>query len=288
MKTYLAYKNEIQGFRDVAETVKSMEKIAASSIHFLKQRVANFDEYANAVRAVLARLSDFYAPTGNILLEKRPAGRKALVVLTGDKGLVDGLWHETVNTYMERKTAYTDVIIIGEKGRSYVSEEHVQIRKFFPNPSGQIIESDVETITDYLFREFKNGTYAAIDILYPRFISLAEQQPAYIPFLPFEFKKEALEQNERPDGLPIFEPAQKEVFDWFFEKYIEIFFHRIMTETKLSEFSARTVAMEEADEKTRGLIRQLTVSFHKERKRDITQKQIQSFSVKKLHVYEKN
>mgnify|MGYP000568941152 CR=1 FL=1 len=34
MKTYLKYKIEIQGFKDVSETIKTEEKIAASSLHW--------------------------------------------------------------------------------------------------------------------------------------------------------------------------------------------------------------------------------------------------------------
>ncbi len=282
MKAYLAYKNEIQGFKDVAETVKTMEKIAASSIHFLKQRVANFDSYAYSVNSVLARLSVFYNKSENPLLEKRKYGRKALVVLTGDKGLVDGLWHEIINEYLENKKSYDDVVFVGEKGTNYAKEENITVKKSFSNPAGQVEESKIDEITAYLFGQFRSETFSKVDILYPHFMSLSEQKPAFISFLPFEFKMEGADGKYNPEGLPIFESSQKDVFDWFLQRYIEIFFHKIATETKLSEFSARTIAMEVANDKTNELIKKLTVDFHKERKKNITQKQLESFAASNI------
>ena len=49
MKSYLVYKNQMQGVKDVSETVKTVEKIAASSVHFLKQEVSNLNGYAAEV-----------------------------------------------------------------------------------------------------------------------------------------------------------------------------------------------------------------------------------------------
>ena len=61
-----------------------------------------------------------------------------------------------------------------------------------------------------------------------------------------------------------------------------MFFYKIGTETKLSEFSARTVAMEHAAVKTKGLIHKFTLDYSKERRRVATQKQLEIFAVHKI------
>ena len=132
MKTYLAYKNQIQGFKDVSETVKTVEKIAASSVHFLKQEVNNLNVYTSEIEKVLARLSLFYQKEDHPLLQKRNIKEKALIILTGDKGLVGGLWHKIINSFLEDiKKRYQSVIAVGAKGENYLREENIQTIKGF-------------------------------------------------------------------------------------------------------------------------------------------------------------
>jgi len=280
MKSYIAHKNQIQGVKDVSETVKTVEKIAASSVHFLKQEVSELNTYAAEIERVLARLSLFYQKEDHPLLQKRTMGRKTLVVITGDKGLVGGLWHGITNTFLKNVKQYQSVIVIGTKGENYLKEENIPIIKLFTHFFDIPKKREIKTITNYIFSEFKKGTFSQVDILYPQFVSLAEQTPTLIPFLPFEFKP--AKEKKSSEGLPIFEPSKQKVFGNLLQKYIGAIFYKIIMETKLSELSARTVAMEHATEKTKELIQKLTLDYTKERRRIITQRQLQSFAAHKI------
>ena len=131
MKSYITHKNQIQGIKDVSETVKTVEKIAASSVHFLKQEVSNLNIYATEVEKALIQLSLFYQKKDHPLLQKKGVGIKTLVILTGNKGLVGGLWHGAVNTFLENAKQYQTVIVIGAKGENYLKEESISIIKSF-------------------------------------------------------------------------------------------------------------------------------------------------------------
>ena len=82
--------------------------------------------------------------------------------------------------------------------------------------------------------------------------------------------------------MPIFEPSKANFFNRLLQKYIGIYFHKLMIETKLSELSARTIAAENASDKTNEFIKKLTFDFMKERRKYVTQKQLESFSVHKM------
>ena len=308
MKFYAMYKNQIQVVKDVSETVKTVEKIAASSIHSLKQEVSNLNAYAIEVEKILIRLSLFCQNKDHPLLQKKGVGRKTLVILTGDKGLVGGLWHGVINTFLKNAKQYQTIIMIGVKGEHYLKEEKIPIIKLFTYFFDISKKEEIKHITDYIFNEFKRGIFSRVDILYPQFVSLAEQTPSFIPFLPFEFTtleitnydgKNATEnkrheqrkfltgfkltkEKKSGEGLPIFEPSKQKVFDKLLQKYIEIFFYKIVMETKLSEFSARTVAMEHAATKTKEIIQKLTLGYTKQRRRIVTQRQMESFAAHKI------
>lgn len=295
MKTYLNYKNQLRGFEDVSATVKVMEKIAASSVHFLKNEVANLNKYQQELEKALRSLSFFYSPRAHPLLQKNKAKAKALMVMSADKGLVGGLWHQLVNLVLVRKADYSSIIVIGRKGENYLKEEKVVLTKAF-NGFVDIPElKQVDLLAGYVFDKFKKGKFARVDIVYPRFVSLAKQEPSFISFLPFELTALTKTVNNQAKsfsssqsgskrffsqslGLPLFEPSRQGLFSVLIGKYIKIYLHRIVLETKLSELSARTVAMEHASAKTNQMIQKLTALFRKERRRIVTQRQLRSFS----------
>lgn len=281
MKSYITYKNQIQGIKDVSETVKTVEKIAASSVHFLKKEVSSLNTYASKLEEMLTRLSLFYQKKNHPLLQKRGvAKKKTLVVLTSDKGLVGGLWHGVINTFLENVEQYQSIIVIGAKGKNYLEEENMPIIKSFTNLFDIPPKEETEHITNYIFDKFKKGAFSQVDILYPRFISLAEQTPTLVSFIPFNFK--LIKEEKIGEGLPIFEPSKQKIFNKLLQKYIEVFFHKVIMETKLSELSARTVAMEHATTKTKEFIQKLTLDYTKQRRRIITQRQLENFTAHKI------
>jgi len=282
MKSYVMYKNQMQGIKDVSETVKTVEKIAASSVHFLKQEVSNLNTYASELEKVLNRLSTFYPKKNHPLLQKKDVKTKTLIILTGDKGLVGGLWHEVINVFLENIKRYHTVIIVGAKGENYLKEENISIVKSFTDIFDVPQQENIEHITNYIFDEFKKGTFSQTDILYPKFISLAEQTPNLVSFLPFEFQLTKEKKNN--DGLPIFEPSKQKIFDSLLQKYIGVFFRKIIMETKLSELSGRTVSMEHAMTKTKDLVQKLTLGYTKQRRRIVTQRQLESFTAHKTKI----
>lgn len=288
MKAYLTYKNRVQGFKDVSETVKTVEKIAASSVHFLEQEVASLRLYTSEIEKMLARLSLFYQKRDHPLMREKKVGKKALVVLTGDKGLVGDLWHKVINAFLKNTQHYPSVIVMGAKGKRYLKEEGVQYTKAFTQISDISNSQRTVLLADYIFDKFRKNDFSQVDILYPRFVSLVEQQPDFASFLPFKFDVRAKHGDDNKgsgqtaSGLPIFEPSKKKIFNNLIQRYIGVFLHEIIIETNLSELSARTVAMEHAAVKTAELIQKLNLNYMKERRRAITQKQLESFSVHRI------
>ncbi len=281
MKKYIDYKSEMEGFEDVSLTVKTVEKVSASYIHFLKAMTNNLYNYNQTIEKVLERLLQFHKVTDNPFLKQRRTNRKLLVFLSGDKGLVGGLYHNLANILLDYNEKYDYLIVVGRKGERYIKEEGFKILKSFYFADYLPKPEEIQLIGDYILNQFKNKNFSKIDILYPAFISLSVHQPKFVRFLPFPFL-----QNQAKEGpvigLPIFASNPKKIFNDLFTKYIKTFFARVVLESKLSEFSARTVAMEHATVKTQEFLDKIKLDYFKERKRIITQKQLESFSVHRL------
>ncbi|MDP3970094.1 MAG: FoF1 ATP synthase subunit gamma [bacterium] len=273
-------KDQIYGFQDVSETVKTVEKIAASFVHTLKQEVSNLHAYKFEIENVLSQLLVYYKKREHPLLQKNSTGTKALVILTGNKGLVGGLWHSIINKYLEKNKEYQSIVTIGTKGKKFLEEERIGVINDFTYFSDIPSEEEIINMTNYFFEKYKKGSFSQVDILFPQFVSFAEQTPQIIPFLPFVFTLN--EDMSNKEGLPIFEPSKQKVFHMLLQKYIGVYFYSIIIEAKLSEFSARTIAMEHAAVKTSELVEQLLLDYEKEKRRTVTQNQLESFVAHKI------
>ncbi len=278
MKPYLEFKNEIVGLNDVLSTVKMVEKISASNIHMLKSTVAAHISYQTSISDMMGRLLQFMHATDDPLLHVAPDRPTALVLLTGNKGLVGGLNHGLIEELMDtRKDAA--VIAVGKKGERYCAEEGIKIAKEFETQKDLPTEAEISEISRFVIEAFLDGTYGRIDIIYPQYVSLTVQTPQRTTFLPFDFTPP---ENDETLGFPIFGASRKAVFTWLLKRYVEIAFVRVLLEAKLSELSARTVETEQAAEKTRKIIKATQLDFFKTRRRSLTQKQLESFAVHKM------
>jgi F-type H+-transporting ATPase subunit gamma len=279
MKTYLAYKSKIQGFEDVSETVKAVEKIAAFPVHVLKTDVTNLRTHTKYIEQSLADMIRVNAVLDHPLLREKKTGKKVLVCITGDKGLVGGLWHDVVNSLLERDVTYNVVASVGARGTRYLKEEYGEEVRVLDGLSDIPTQSEIDTLTKYIFDGFMDGDFKTIDILYPSFVSVAEQKPEYISFLPFSFSSDDFDTKKAVvEGFPILEPSGAKVFGVLLEKYIRAFLHKVVLEAKLSEFSSRTVAMEHANTKTDDVLVKLQHAFKSERRRMVTARQLEIFT----------
>jgi len=276
MKSYQIYQDKIAGYRDVAETVHTVEKIAASSAHTLKTLVRQLSQHADAVETMIASIASSRSIKKHPLLNPSTGSRHAVILCTGDKGLVGGLWNRTVTALFESTNQDDTIITVGTKGARLLAEEKRAIAHEFPGLPDLPKSEDIEPIAAHALNAFLENKYASVKIIYPHFVSIAEQKPMLVPFLPFSNKPKSGEQSDL--GLPIYEPSRDMITRALLEKYIRVFFHKTMLEAKLSELSGRIIAMEHAGAKTETIIQKTIWSYLKERRSLSTQKQLESFA----------
>lgn len=275
MPKYLRIKTEIEGVSALSEAVRAVEVVAASHIHQLRKAAGVLQDYIADVRRVLVDVSAFYALEKHPLLRPKEHGSRVLIVVTGDRGLVGGLYLSVLEAFAEARSRYDRIAVIGEAGKRLFDDEGFRADDVLPDVSPSVTAEEAGKISGYALGQFVEGDAAAVDVLYPRFVSIAEQRPTIAPFLPFAIG--SVNDGAPSSGLPIFEPSRSAVADRLLRVYVGLFFTALLSEAKLSEFSARTVAMEHSAAQADGQVRSATFRYFKERKRDLSRSQIESF-----------
>jgi F-type H+-transporting ATPase subunit gamma len=224
---------------------------------------------------VTANAGDFRHP----LLEVRASsGKRAVIVVSSDKGLAGAL-----NSNLTREVAKLDKdktvhIAAGKKGAQFISRTKRNLAaEFTYKDAPQFAEA--RAISKFAQDLFLKGEVDAVDILFTNFISTLTQKPEIRPLLPVgEIRgvSAGLEGDHHGEALQagateyIFEPNPDAVLGALLPHYLNFQVYQILLEAKASEQSARMVAMKNATDNAKQLIKDLTLEYNKLRQANIT------------------
>jgi len=139
--------------------------------------------------------------------------------------------------------------------------------------------AEARAISKFAQDLFLKGEADAVDILYPRFINTLTQQPQTVPFLPVgkitaataglnQPKTELAETSSTE--IYEFESDEESVLGALLPHSLNFQMHQILLEAKASEQSARMVAMKNATDNAKQIIKDLTLEYNKLRQANIT------------------
>lgn len=274
-------RRRIKSVKNTAQITKAMQMVAASKMRKAQDAALAGRPYAEQMNAVLAEVTANVGDFTHPLMEKREEVRKrGLIVVSSDKGLCGAL-----NTNLLREVAKYDLattvhVTAGRKASQYVARNKRQLAAEFTYKDAPLF-AEARQISKFAQEMFTSGQVDAVDILYTDFINTLTQKPTVKSFLPVG-EITALEADMRgEDALKhaelhagstefIFEPAPTEVLGSLLPHYLNYQMYQILLEAKASEHSARMVAMKNATDNAKELIKDLTLQYNKLRQANIT------------------
>ena len=139
--------------------------------------------------------------------------------------------------------------------------------------------AEARAISKFAQEMFVKGEVDAVDILFTNFISTLNQKPEVLPLLPIgEIKglqtgvhgHETSVALEKSELEYLFEPDAGGVLGSLLPHYMNFQVYQILLEAKASEHSSRMVAMKNATDNAKQLIKDLTLEYNKLRQANIT------------------
>jgi F-type H+-transporting ATPase subunit gamma len=271
-------RRRIKSVKNTAQITKAMQMVAASKMRKAQQSALSGRSYATLMNSVLAQVTanagDFVHP----LIEVRTVKKRAVIMVSSDKGLAGAL-----NSNLMREAAKLDrdttvFISAGRKGSQFLARTKRKLAAEFTYKDAPLF-AEARAISRFAQDLFIKGEVDAVDILYTNFISTLNQRPELRPLLPVG-KITALDLDVRGAGGEekfvatgveyIFEPTPEAVLGAILPHYINYQVFQILLEAKASEHSSRMVAMKNATDNAKQLIKDLTLEYNKLRQANIT------------------
>jgi len=262
-------RRRIRSVQNTAKITKAMEMIAASKMRRAQVRVLAGRPYSREIMGVLSNLAAQPGESLHPFLQQRPVRRSLYLFITADRGLCGGL-NANMNRAMlgivGRSETPVSVVAVGRRGRDFAVRSGWDLRAEFSNMGDAPSQLETLPIARVLMDDYLSGYVDEVYVGYSEFVNTAVQRPKFEKLLPVEPAPISPEWNVEY----LYEPGSAAVLDALLPRYVEMVVHHLVLENIASEQSARMVAMRNAGDAARDMIKSLTLTYNKTRQETIT------------------
>jgi len=299
MATLRDIKRRMGAVASTAKITQAMRMVSSAKLKRAQDAILNARPYSTLLKLYLDKLIEslgdsYFHP----LLEKREkVNNVCFVVVTSDRGLCGSFNSNLIrftSKFIEQdiKSNYPEarisMIRIGKRGISGIKFQDINYIKNISGISGRIDYQIIDDLGKILIDGFVDRRFDRVYFIFNEFKNILMQVPKAFQFLPFErtqspegyFKsKQKSTQEEESKGhrnlIYIFEPDSKTILDSLIPLYVKNQILRILLESNAAEHAARRMAMENATNNAKELIRHLELVYNKERQAAITKEMLE-------------
>jgi F-type H+-transporting ATPase subunit gamma len=212
------------------------------------------------------------------LVGKRDVKNKAIIVITSDRGFA-GSFNSSVIRLAEKEIEKfgkdkVQVFCLGKKASEYFSKRDYNVVESFYDFWKDMTFDTASEISETFIGAFNNLEVDEVYVIYNRFRTLASQDLMIEKVLPIDFTEDYNVKNYNYD----YEPNQERIVESLLPKHLKVQMWQQMLESYSSEEAARMIAMDNATENAKEIIKELKLEFNKARQEAITTEMLEIVS----------
>jgi F-type H+-transporting ATPase subunit gamma len=274
-------RRRIRSVKNTAQITKAMQMVASSKMRKAQLAALAGRPYAILMNQVILSASknsqDFVHP----LMEKREVRTRGVLAVTTDKGLCGALNSNMGREVMKWDKETTVFVTAGKKGSQFVARTKRRLAAEFTYKDAPLF-AEARAISKKLQQMFLDGEVDCVDVIFTRFINTLTQRVEVRRLLPIGEAQKLLNvsaiavQPQQPTASEaeqvehLFEPNPEQVLSAILPHFLNYLVYQVLLEAKASEHSARMVAMKNATDNAKQIIKDLTLEYNKLRQANIT------------------
>ena len=269
MATLRDIRRRIRSVASTAQITKTMEMVSAAKLRRAQVAVESARPYGIELRSVLRNLAAASSDSLHPAFGRREVRRRALVVVTSDRGLCGAFNMNLIKTsesLARSSSAATAYVLLGKKGFDYFRRRKADILASNTEMGGVASWKFAEEMSRNLTARFLAGEIDEVDIISTQFKSALNRTIVVEPYLPLGRDADA--------GTPardyIYEPTPSAILERIVPYYLAMRLYMMLAESAASEHGARMVAMGSATKNANEMIQNLTLHMNRTRQATIT------------------
>lgn len=259
-------KRRIKSAKNISQITRAMQMVAAAKMKKAQDAAILNRNYADKLFEMTGRLIPYMHHA------KFDSKRDLYLIITPNKGLCGSLNTNLTKLILEiikEKRGVADFISLGKKGETVLAKYSSGIRATFNCGLTQPKYNIILPIAKMILDEFIKGRYGKVFVLYTEYVNSLVQHPKIKQILPIE--QESYDgQNSHLAHEYIFEPSKENLIDELIPYFVENQLFQLLLESYASEQSARMIAMKNATDNAREIMKELTLVYNRERQTQIT------------------
>ena len=276
-------RRRIKSVKNTAQITKAMQMVAAAKMKKAQDAATSGRAYADLLNKVLVSLKTRVEETVHPYFSEGQGSRTLVILITSDKGLCGAF-----NTNLLKKVITADLgpeaefITIGRKGAQSLARLKRNLSADFPIKDPARFP-ELRPVAKLLQDKFLSGDYQKVLVAFNNFVNTATIIPSLEKILPInpvtlggKRSYEGVGQGEVNDattGTSVeysFEPSTAEVFAQVLPQYVSNTLFQMLLESRASEHSSRMVAMKNATDNAKQMLKDLSLEYNKLRQAAIT------------------
>lgn len=272
-------RRRIKSVKNTAQITKAMQLVAAAKMKKAQDQANQSRAYTELMNKILVALKESAEEGAHPFFSEGVGSKSLVLVITTDKGLCGAL-----NTNLLKKLIQTkleepvDFVTIGRKGAQSLARLRKTLIADFPiKDPAKFLE--VRSVGNFLQEKFLSGEYKRVFVAFNSFVNTVTIVPAMEQLLPVNpvtlgGKKDYDESASEVDASTLpdytFEPSAAQVFATVLPQYVNDTLFQMMLESRASEHSSRMVAMKNATDNAKQMLKDLSLEYNKVRQAAIT------------------
>ena len=275
-------RRRIKSVKNTAQITKAMQLVAAAKMKKAQDLATNGRAYAELMNKILVSLRDAAEEGAHPFFSEGKGGKTLVLMIASDKGLCGALntnlLKKLINTPLEGEVEY---VAIGRKATQGLNRLRRKLIADFPIKDPAKF-AEVRAVGRFLQEQFLTGEFKKVLVTFNNFVNTVTIVPTVEQLLPVNpvtlGGKRGFEgmgsddQPEEGNGSHeyTFEPTAASVFETVLPQYVNNTLFQMLLESRASEHSSRMVAMKNATDNAKQLIKDLTLEYNKLRQASIT------------------
>jgi F-type H+-transporting ATPase subunit gamma len=272
-------RRRIKSVKNTSQITKAMQMVASSKMRKAQLAALAGRPYAILMNQVILKAARDTQNFSHPLMEQRKIRKRAVLAVSTDKGLCGAL---NANLGREVLKFDKDTIYVsaGRKASQFLARTKRNLVAEFTYKDAPLF-AEARAMSKTVQEMFLKGEVDCVDVIFTRFVNTLTQKVEVRRLLPLGELQNILNIPGGPDenaaknaeGQPIehiFEPSAEKVLGAILPHFVNFIVYQVLLEAKASEHSARMVAMKNATDNAKQLIKDLTLEYNKLRQANIT------------------
>ena len=263
-------RGRITSISSTMQITSAMKMVSAAKLKKAQDAITMLRPYSEKLQELIQKVSTGSEGSLSEYAQKREVKKILYITISSNRGLAGAFNSSVIKelnaNYKQKEDVEIEVLTIGKK----VFDAVRRVRTVYDNQSSiydSVSFEAVSKLTSAVMKDFSEGIFDEVYLVYNKFINAATQQVITEQLLPITMPEQAEEDAESDY---IFEPDKQTILETLIPQSIKTQVYKALLDSIASEHGARMTAMHKATDNANALKNELVIFYNKARQAAIT------------------